>query len=87
MPLTTQQRSQVWGALMRAAAEDPVPGTITKADLRAAVDACDDWIDANAASFNAALPQPFRGQANLNQKILLLAFVLERRRRAIGGSP
>lgn len=52
---------------------------ITKPDLKAAVDATDDWIEANSASFNAALPQPFRGAASSPQKTFLLCYVAMRR--------
>lgn len=55
------------------------PCNYTKADLRAAVDACDSWVESNQASFNAALPQPFRGQASQAQKTLLLCHVAMRR--------
>lgn len=55
------------------------PSGITKADLLAAVNATDDWVEANQVSFNTALPQPFRGAASPQQKAALLAFVLRRR--------
>lgn len=48
---------------------------ITKSDLLAAVTAADTWIDANAASFNTALPVAFRNNASNGQKALLLAVV------------
>jgi hypothetical protein len=51
----------------------------TKAQLRAAVDATDTWIDANQASFNTALPAAFRNNANLQQKTLLFCYVAMRR--------
>lgn len=51
----------------------------SKADLDAAVAAVDDWATANAASFNSALPQPFRGTASSALKALLLAAVCLRR--------
>lgn len=54
------------------------PG-LTKPDIQAAVNAIDDWADTNAASFNAALPQPLRGVAGSAQKNLLLAYVCMRR--------
>jgi hypothetical protein len=54
-------------------------GGVTKTQLRDAVDATDDWIEANQTSFNAALPQPFRGSANLAQKTFLLCYVAMRR--------
>lgn len=52
---------------------------VTKPDIKAAVDATDDWIDANQASFNTALPQPFRGTASLSVKTLLFCYVAMRR--------
>lgn len=51
----------------------------TKADLRAAVEAIDGWIDANQSSFNQALPLEFRTGATVAQKVSLMAYVLWRR--------
>jgi len=75
MPLDATNRTRVGNQLMRASGW---PG-ITKADLRAAVDATDDWIESNQTSFNNALPQPFRGAASLVLKTLLFAYVAFRR--------
>ncbi len=50
-------------------------GTLTKADLRAAIDAVDSWVDSNAASLNTAIPQPARNQLSTGQKALILACV------------
>lgn len=69
-------RNRVWRWFMRRNTE---ACGFTKTDLRSAVDATDQWIDANAASFNTALPQPFRGQATTAQKTLLLCWVAMRR--------
>lgn len=52
---------------------------MTKPDLRAAVDATDQWIEDNQTSYNQALPQPFRGSATAAQKTVLFAFVAFRR--------
>jgi hypothetical protein len=52
---------------------------VTKAELKAAIDATDDWIETNQTSFNTALPQPFRGSANLTQKTFLFCYVAMRR--------
>jgi hypothetical protein len=52
---------------------------LTKADLQAAVDAIDAWADANAASFNSAIPLPARTALTTRQKARLLALVLQRR--------
>lgn len=52
---------------------------VTKADLRAAVDATDTWIDSNQSSYNTALPVAFRTNATLAQKTLLFCYVAMRR--------
>ena len=54
-------------------------GAVTKVDLRAAIDATDAWIDANAAAFNTALPEPFKSAANAQEKTLLFCFVALKR--------
>lgn len=74
--LPEQDRERTWRWFMRHNVD---PCGFTKADLRAAINACDTWIDANAASFNTSLPQPFRGQATAAQKTLLLCWVAMRR--------
>jgi CBS-domain-containing membrane protein len=72
-------RRRTWLRWMR---DNRQPVAFDKNDLRAAIDATDDWIDANQASFNAALPQPFRSQATAEQKTLLFCYVAMRRRGA-----
>jgi hypothetical protein len=47
----------------------------TKTDLQAAINAADDWVDSNAASYNSALPATFRTNATVAQKAFLLAMV------------
>lgn len=69
-------RERVWRYFMR---HNTDPAAFTKADLRAAINACDAWIEANASAFNLALPQPFRGAATADQKTLLLCWVAMRR--------
>lgn len=64
-----QRPQQSFGAL----------GALTKVDLRAAVDATDQWIEDNAAAYNAALSQPARGVLTTDQKTLLFCFVALRR--------
>lgn len=51
----------------------------TKADLQAAIDAIDTWVDGNAAAFNLALPQPARTALTARQKAWLLTFVVQSR--------
>ena len=67
-------RLACWAESMR---EDGV--SITKADLRAAVDALDDWFDANAATLNTALPVAARNGLTTTQKARLLRAVIARR--------
>lgn len=52
---------------------------LTKAQLRAAVDAADNWADANAAEYNAALPVAARTALTANQKARLLMYVIRQR--------
>jgi len=52
---------------------------VTIADLLAAVEATDAWVDANAAAYNAALPQPARSVLTAKQKARLIAAVVLRR--------
>lgn len=73
--LSEQDRFRTFAQFMREVA---LPG-LTKAQLRAAVDAADDWAEANAASYNTALPAAFRTTASTAVKGLLLCFVIMRR--------
>jgi hypothetical protein len=53
--------------------------TMDTAAIKAALDATDDWVDANAASYNAALPLPFRTTATAAQKNLMVAYCTMKR--------
>jgi hypothetical protein len=74
--LGESDRAEVWAEYMRDG--DGAP-TITKAQLRAVVNAIDDWVDANATSFNTAIPQPQRSELTTKQKAALLVYVVIRR--------
>jgi hypothetical protein len=58
--------------------EEPI--SITKAELRAVINATDQWIDDNAAAYNLAIPQPARGSLSATQKTLVFVYVAMRRR-------
>lgn len=75
--MSAEERRRCWAQFMRANTETL---SITKVDLRAAVDATDDWIEANSAAFNLAIPQPARGALSATQKTLLFVYVAMRRR-------
>lgn len=74
--LADAERAAVQALWMRLNAESC---GITKADLRAAVDALDAFLDTNAATINSAIPQPARGALSSAQKARLLSLVAMRR--------
>lgn len=77
--LSDADRAAEWAELMRDLSAAGEPCAVTKADLRAALNAADTWVDDNAASFNAAIPQPARGALTASQKARLLMRVVRRR--------
>lgn len=77
MALSEDQLQTVTRELI--AITDPSPFNFARADVRAAIAAVDQWCTDNAASFNTALPQPFRGAATQAQKAAILAYVALRR--------
>lgn len=77
--LPDNDRRDVWAELMRRLSDERRSITINKDQLRAAVDAADAWTDANAASFNSALPAAARNGLTTAQKALLLVYVVTRR--------
>lgn len=84
MAMTETDRTRCSTAMQRFFSQAASTVSITKVDLRAAVDAIDDWCDAAATtvpptSFNAAIPQPARTALTSAQKAILLAFVCLRR--------
>jgi hypothetical protein len=76
--LDDTNRLVAWADLMRSAG---CPAGVTKPDLRAALNAADAWADANAASYNAALPLPARTAMTAKEKAALLMFVIARRHK------
>lgn len=56
--LSNQDRLRVASGFMREQTGGPFG--LTKAQLAAAVSDTDDWVEANTASFNTALPAAFR---------------------------
>lgn len=78
--LGEEDRVTVWREFMadRSLARDAF-GALTKADMRAAVDALDAFLNDNAVTINSAIPQPARAALTTQQKALLLRFVIARR--------
>lgn len=78
--LNNASRRELWRAFMaEQSAQQAEMGPITKADLRAAVDGIDDFLNANIGAINQAIPQPARSALTPAQKARLLVFVVERR--------
>lgn len=76
MALTTQERVAIWQRFQELG---HCPGSISKTQLRAAIDDIDDFLDANGTSINNAFPQPFRGDATVAQKAFVVAIVAAKR--------
>lgn len=74
--LADADRVACWAELMREAMGD-MP--ITKTQFRAVVDACDGYIDGNAAAMNTAIPQPQRAALSQSQKARIFAAVMLKR--------
>ncbi|KKK66971.1 hypothetical protein LCGC14_2958740 [marine sediment metagenome] len=74
--LTDGDRFALWADYMRVNDEET---SLIKPELRAAVDATDDWIEANKASFNSALPLPARTSLTARQKARLFMAVAGRK--------
>jgi hypothetical protein len=74
--MTLQDQTRCMNQFMRA--RNPT-GAFVKADLLAAVQATDSWIDTNAAAFNSALPTAVRNGMTSAQKTELFCYVAMRR--------
>ena len=74
--LNEQDRFDVWADLMR---QNVGEIKLTKQELRAAVNAIDDFFDANAVTINNALPAVAKANLTTPQKAILLQFVVSKR--------
>lgn len=78
--LTTAERTALRAALAKELSNERDPlGLLVKADLQAALDATDTWVEDNQASFNAAIPEPAKTELTAQQKARLFMFVVRRR--------
>lgn len=77
--LSDPERLALWAEFMRSTENVIATGALTKTDLRAAINAVDQWSDDNASAFNLAIPQPARGAMSSKQKAALLVYVTKRR--------
>lgn len=77
--LSDESRILTWAESMQLFSGAGESVSITKADLRAAVDALDSYLNTNASAINTAIPQPARAALSTPQKARLLMLVIQRR--------
>lgn len=77
--LPDADRTTVHAEVMRGLSEKRETVAVTKADLRSAINALDDFLSNNATALNNAIPQPARNNLTVSQKALLLMYVIDRR--------
>lgn len=77
--LVDADRESIKAEIMQDFSSAQEPCGITKADLRAAINAADDWANANAVNYNSALPLPARTVLTAAQKARLLMHVVRKR--------
>lgn len=73
--LDETNRQRIWRGVMRYWSRLLEGTDFSKSELRAAVDATDQWIEDNQTSFNNSLPAAFRTSATQAQKTLLFCAV------------
>lgn len=64
----TKEASNVWDVI-----------SVNKSDLKATVDAIDQWVEDNQAGFNSAIPLPARMALSAKQKVQFLFYVVRKR--------
>jgi len=77
--LSDSERAKVWSQLMSDLSARREGIAVNKADLRAAINAVDQWVEDNKVTFNLAIPLPARTALTAAQKAELLVYVARRR--------
>jgi len=77
--LSDPERAAVHALIMTDLSKVREACSLTKTQLRAAMDAADDWANSNAASYNSALPAAAQAGLSAAQKARLLAYVITKR--------
>lgn len=78
--LSNAERNEINRTIQQVLSDNNISIALTKAELRAAIDGTDEWIDNNAALYNMAIPIPARTVLTTNQKVQLLMYVITKRR-------
>jgi hypothetical protein len=77
--LDEQNRKLIWSDFMSELSQERDPVAVDKVELRSALDAMDDWLNANMATIINAIPAPTRNKLTNQQKLRLLVFIVQRR--------
>lgn len=81
--LTTPERLAVWAEMQRQISKMREPISITRPQGLEFIDAVDQWMEDNAASFNSAIPQPQRSNLTATQKMHGFNMVTEARLKVL----
>lgn len=73
--LSEGARREIWRKLMKQWSKDRTPTSLLAVEVKAAVDAVDQWIDDNAVSYNNALPAAAKAAMSAGEKARLLSMV------------
>ena len=74
--LSDSDRFAAWKSFMQDNTEE---FSLSKSDIREAINAADAWVQDNKISFNVAIPQPARNALSAAQKAHILLFVVSTR--------
>ena len=78
--LTRAERKKIASPWVRRVIRDLGESkNLTVTDLEAAVQATEDWIEANQASYVAALPESFKANTSASAKTLLFVYTAMKR--------
>lgn len=77
--LSNADRQAIWAQVMHKLSTNRDTTALLKTDLQAALNAADDWVNANRVSYNSALPLAARTTLTPAQKAYLLAIVVLQR--------
>ena len=78
--LTRQEKKDIarpW--VQRVFADARKTANLSLTDMEPAIQATEDWIQANQSSFLLALPEPFRSNTDGTEKTLLFVYVAMKR--------
>ena len=73
--LSTEDRQRVWRGIQRYLSNAWEENSLSKAELQAAINSTDVWINNNVASFNSALPPAAQSGLTATQKTLMFVAV------------